>query len=114
MSATNSRCRPARFRRLSSWAAGRPAEKSAVPRDSSRSSSLAIVKHTKIPAILARYVAAWRLPNKAAAFRGDIMIAMKNVMVATDFGEAADAALRYGRELAGRFGATLHLVHVVE
>jgi nucleotide-binding universal stress UspA family protein len=47
-------------------------------------------------------------------FRGDIMIAMKNVMVATDFGEAADAALRYGRELAGRFGATLHVVHVVE
>ena len=42
------------------------------------------------------------------------MIAMKNVMVATDFGEAADAALRYGRELAGRLGATLHLVHVVE
>jgi nucleotide-binding universal stress UspA family protein len=42
------------------------------------------------------------------------MIAMKNVMVATDFGEAADAALRYGRELAGRFGATLHVVHVVE
>jgi universal stress protein A len=42
------------------------------------------------------------------------MIAMKNVMVATDFGEAADAALRHGRELAGRFGATLHLVHVVE
>jgi nucleotide-binding universal stress UspA family protein len=42
------------------------------------------------------------------------MIAIKNVMVATDFGKAADAALRYGRELAGRFGATLHLVHVVE
>ena len=42
------------------------------------------------------------------------MVAMKNVMVATDFGEVADAALRYGRELAGRFGATLHVVHVVE
>jgi len=42
------------------------------------------------------------------------MIAIKNVMVATDFGQAADAALRYGRELAGRFGATLHLAHVME
>jgi universal stress protein A len=42
------------------------------------------------------------------------MIAIQNVMVATDFGEAADTALRYGRELAGRFGATLHVVHVVE
>jgi len=42
------------------------------------------------------------------------MIAIKNVMVATDFGEAADAALRYGRELAGCFGATLHVVHAME
>jgi universal stress protein A len=42
------------------------------------------------------------------------MIAMQNVMVATDFGEAADAALRYGRELARGFGATLHVVHVAE
>src|SRR3954468_12009449 len=42
------------------------------------------------------------------------MIAMKNVLVATDFGEAADAALEYGRELATRFGATLHVLHVAE
>ncbi len=42
------------------------------------------------------------------------MIAMKNVLVATDFGEAADTALAYGRELAGRFGATLHVLHVAE
>jgi nucleotide-binding universal stress UspA family protein len=42
------------------------------------------------------------------------MIAMKNVLVATDFGEAADSALAYGRELAGRFGATLHVLHVAE
>jgi universal stress protein A len=45
---------------------------------------------------------------------GEIMIAIQKVMVATDFGEAADTALRYGRALAGRFGATLHVVHVVE
>ena len=42
------------------------------------------------------------------------MIAIKNVLVATDFGEAAETALAYGRELAGRFGATLHALHVAE
>src|SRR6185369_1020454 len=42
------------------------------------------------------------------------MITVKNILVATDFGEASDSALRYGRELAGQFGATLHVVNVVE
>lgn len=42
------------------------------------------------------------------------MITIKNILVATDFGEASDSALRYGRELAGRFGATLHVLNVVE
>src|SRR3954470_2639532 len=42
------------------------------------------------------------------------MIAMKNILVATDFGEAADSALAYGRELAQRFDATLHVLHVAE
>src|ERR1051326_2520221 len=42
------------------------------------------------------------------------MIALKNMLVATDFGEAADNALAYGRELAARFGATLHVLHVAE
>jgi nucleotide-binding universal stress UspA family protein len=42
------------------------------------------------------------------------MIALKNILVATDFGEAADVALTYGRELAARFGATLHVLHVAE
>jgi len=42
------------------------------------------------------------------------MLAIKNILVPTDFGSAADAALLYGRELAGRFGATLHLIHVVD
>ena len=41
------------------------------------------------------------------------MIAMKHVLVATDFGEAADAALTYGRALARAFGASLHVLHVV-
>jgi len=41
------------------------------------------------------------------------MIAPKNILVATDFGPASDAALLYGRELARLFGATLHVLHVV-
>ena len=42
------------------------------------------------------------------------MIAVNNILVATDFGEASETALRYGRELAGRFGATLHVLNVAE
>src|SRR5262245_44490886 len=42
------------------------------------------------------------------------MITLKNVLVATDFGEASDAALTYGRALAERFGARLHVLHVAQ
>ena len=42
------------------------------------------------------------------------MIAIKKILVPTDFGEAADVALIYGRELAGRFGATVDVLHVAE
>jgi nucleotide-binding universal stress UspA family protein len=42
------------------------------------------------------------------------MIAIKQVLVATDFGEAATSALEYGRNLARTFGAALHVVHVVD
>ena len=42
------------------------------------------------------------------------MIAIKNILVATDFGSASDTALRYGRALASQFGARLHLLHVTE
>lgn len=42
------------------------------------------------------------------------MITLKNILVATDFGEPADAALLYGRALAKAFGARLHVLHVVE
>ena len=42
------------------------------------------------------------------------MIALKNVLVATDFGEAAAAALAYGRELARTFNATLHVLTVAD
>jgi nucleotide-binding universal stress UspA family protein len=42
------------------------------------------------------------------------MIALKNILVATDFGPASDNALRYGRALARGFGAKLYLLHVTE
>ncbi|MBS1820009.1 MAG: universal stress protein [Acidobacteria bacterium] len=42
------------------------------------------------------------------------MMSLKNVLVATDFGEASAAALSYGRELARTFGATLHVLHVAD
>ena len=40
------------------------------------------------------------------------MITIKDILVATDFGPASANALRYGRALAGRFGARLHVLHV--
>jgi nucleotide-binding universal stress UspA family protein len=42
------------------------------------------------------------------------MITLRNVLVATDFSEPSDAALMYGRELATRYGATLHVLHVAQ
>jgi nucleotide-binding universal stress UspA family protein len=42
------------------------------------------------------------------------MIRIKNVLVATDFSEPAEAALNYGRELARTFEATLHVLHVAD
>jgi nucleotide-binding universal stress UspA family protein len=42
------------------------------------------------------------------------MIALKKILVATDFGPESDAAMRYGRELARGFGGSLHVLHVTE
>src|SRR5262245_6379592 len=42
------------------------------------------------------------------------MIVLKRILVATDFGEAAAAALDYGREFARIFGASLDVLHVAE
>ena len=42
------------------------------------------------------------------------MIALKNILVATDFSDAAKVALDYGRDFARACGATLHVLHVVE
>ena len=42
------------------------------------------------------------------------MITLKRILVATDFSEPSDVALSYGRELATRFKATLHVLHVAQ
>lgn len=42
------------------------------------------------------------------------MIALKTVLVPTDFSDTSDAALRYGKALAKAFGASLHVLHVVQ
>jgi nucleotide-binding universal stress UspA family protein len=42
------------------------------------------------------------------------MILLKQILVPIDFGEASEVALDYGRALARTFGASLHLLHVME
>src|SRR5262245_37931447 len=42
------------------------------------------------------------------------MIALKKILVATDFSEPSDAALAYGRELARTFDASLIVLHVAD
>ncbi len=42
------------------------------------------------------------------------MVVLKNILVATDFGEPSAVAMAYGRDLARSYGATLHVLHVVE
>jgi len=42
------------------------------------------------------------------------MIALQNILVATDFGEPAAAALKYGQDFARCFGATLHVLTVCD
>lgn len=42
------------------------------------------------------------------------MLTLKTVLVPTDFSEASESALRYGKAMAEAFGAALHVVHVME
>ena len=42
------------------------------------------------------------------------MIALKNILVPSDFSECSNAAVRYGLELARAFNARIHLLHVVQ
>jgi len=41
------------------------------------------------------------------------MLMPKRILVATDFGPASAAALRYGREFGKAFGAQVHVLHVI-
>jgi nucleotide-binding universal stress UspA family protein len=42
------------------------------------------------------------------------MIKLENILVATDFGDASETALNYGRSLARTFGGRLHVLHVTQ
>lgn len=42
------------------------------------------------------------------------MVVLKNILVATDFSEPSGVALAYGRDLARSYGATMHVLHIVE
>ncbi len=42
------------------------------------------------------------------------MIAIKNVLVATDFSAPSESAMNYARAMARSFGAKLHVMHVFE
>jgi nucleotide-binding universal stress UspA family protein len=42
------------------------------------------------------------------------MISLKHILLATDFSETSLLAAHYAVELAGRFSAKLHLLHVIE
>jgi len=42
------------------------------------------------------------------------MVALKRILVATDFSEPSSVALAYGRDLARSYNAELHVLHVVE
>lgn len=42
------------------------------------------------------------------------MIAIKTILVPTDFSDASAAALNFARALAEAFGSALHLLHVVQ
>ncbi len=42
------------------------------------------------------------------------MISLRNILLPVDFSEPSLRATEYGLEIARRFGATLHLLHVIE
>jgi len=42
------------------------------------------------------------------------MVALRNILVATDFSEPSSVAMAYGRDLARNYQARLHVIHVVE
>src|SRR5688572_22397926 len=83
---------------------------------------------TPMPEIRQHLNRSLRNARKSASFRvhlhgtapalhmgqGVFMILLKKILVATDFSEPSGVALTYGRDLARSYGATLHVLHVVE
>ena len=49
-----------------------------------------------------------------AVVQAPAAIALKNILVATDFSPCSDRALRYALPIARRYGATVHLTHIVD
>ena len=54
------------------------------------------------------------VPALVTALSAVRMIALEKILVATDFGEASEAALTYGCALAHTFGASLHVLRVAD
>ncbi len=52
-------------------------------------------------------------PCPVLTLRGEGFTAPKKILAATDFGEHSTAALKYAVEFADKFGAELHVLHVV-
>jgi putative phosphoribosyl transferase len=52
--------------------------------------------------------------DRATGGSGAGVMPIKNILVATDFSEPAELALRYGTELARELGASLHVIHVAD
>jgi nucleotide-binding universal stress UspA family protein len=40
-------------------------------------------------------------------------ISLKNILLATDFSEASEAALSYAAAISRRYGSQLHLAHII-
>jgi nucleotide-binding universal stress UspA family protein len=54
------------------------------------------------------------MPDADSRVRTDIMSIIKRMLVPTDFSTTSDLAVGYAIDLAKRYGASLHLLHVVE
>jgi nucleotide-binding universal stress UspA family protein len=67
----------------------------------------------KAPESVARVVLRSSVPDSPGELRG-AMVAIRNILVATDFSEPSGVALAYGRDLARTYNARLHVMHVVE
>src|SRR5213079_3370244 len=52
--------------------------------------------------------------GRAVTGLGDVMIALRNLLLAVDFSDSCLKATEYAVDLANQFGATLHLLHVIE